>query len=171
MNEFLPIGFTEKPHGISGELKLRINEAYLADLADLEMLYIVLKGKPTPYFIAELRGGTKLIAKFEDIDSREDALVISSQEVWVRTTDLKTPTDEARSLLHFANLVGYTIIDTNEGVIGVIDEIIEMPMQELAVVQYQQREVLIPLHQQFIGKIDATHKTVQTDLPEGLLAL
>ena len=170
-NDFLTIGFTEKPHGINGEIKLRIDAAYLDELAALTTLYIDLKGKPTPYFIEELRGGSKIIAKLEDIDTREDALALGSQAILVKATDLQTVTTEPRSLLHFAKLVGYTLIDKTQGNIGIIEEIIEMPMQEMAALQYKTREILVPLNAQLITAIDPAQKMLHVDLPEGLLEL
>ena len=38
-NKFTAIGHTEKPHGINGELKLNIQEAYWSVLPNLDALF------------------------------------------------------------------------------------------------------------------------------------
>lgn len=63
------------------------------------------------------------------------------------------------------------LVDQNAGEIGHITEVLEMPQQEMAAVQYQGREVLIPLNEQFIIEVDHATQKVLMDLPEGLLNL
>jgi 16S rRNA processing protein RimM len=46
-----------------------------------------------------------------------------------------------------------------------------MPQQEIAVVVYQNKEVLIPLNEKLIVSIDEDKKVILMDLPEGLLTL
>jgi 16S rRNA processing protein RimM len=167
--DFTAIGHTEKPHGINGELKLNVQEAYYSVLPDIDILFLNIKGKPTPYFIEDLRGGTKLILKLEEIDSREAALAISSQEVLVRTSDL--PTIEDLSNVQFSRLLGFVVHDKHEGEIGSIKEIVTLPFQEMAAIDYQEREILLPLHKNMIVKIDKAQNTILMDLPEGILAL
>jgi 16S rRNA processing protein RimM len=66
--------------------------------------------------------------------------------------------------------VGYTIV--NAGVeIGVISEIEEYPQQEMATINYNKKDILIPLNEQFIIKLDNKKKVIEMELPEGLLEL
>ena len=166
---FTLIGHTEKPHGINGELKITIQEAYYGIMPDLETLFLNLKGKPTPYFIEDLRGGNKLILKLEEIDTREAALPLASQEVLVRTSEL--PELDDLSTLQFARLVGFALHDKHEGALGTIKEIVTLPFQEMAAIDRNDREILIPLHKNMIVKIDTKQNIVLMDLPEGILDL
>ncbi len=173
METHIAIGHTEKPHGINGELKLKINEAYLAVLGDIDLYFIKQKGKLTPYFLEELRSGNHLIAKFEDVEDRDAALALSSQEIFVRKTDL--PADEEgeveRSHLKYGLCAGYTLLDATLGEIGVLAEIVEFPSQEMGILNLNNKEVLVPLHDLYVKKMDKKAKILHVDLPDGLLDL
>jgi 16S rRNA processing protein RimM len=66
---------------------------------------------------------------------------------------------------------GYQLVDQELGNLGVIEEIVESPGQHLAMLDYQGREVVVPLNPVFIQSVDHNAKKVQVDLPEGLLDL
>ena len=173
METHISIGHTEKPHGINGELKLTIKEAYLDVLDGIDLFFLKVKGKLTPYFLEELRVGNNLIAKFEDINDRNAALALGSQEIWVRITDL--PADDEgeveRSHLKYGLCAGYTLIDETLGAIGVLEEVVEYPSQEMGILMRNNKEVLVPLHDLYIKNIDKKTKKLFVDLPEGLLDL
>jgi len=78
---------------------------------------------------------------------------------------------EFEETLIYQKYVSFEISDKTLGEIGVIEEIIEYPQQEMAAVTYKDKEVLIPLNDQLIVKIDLDGKRIEMDLPEGLLAL
>ncbi|MEZ4981135.1 MAG: 16S rRNA processing protein RimM [Saprospiraceae bacterium] len=126
-----------------------------------------------PYFIEEIRGEQFLIVKLEDVNNREQALEIGGKEMALRQEDILD--DEERTLepegLQYAHLKGYEIHDEEIGPVGFIEEVIEMPQQEMAMIIYKSREVLIPLNDSLIMKIKEKEKVVQMSLPEGLLEL
>jgi 16S rRNA processing protein RimM len=173
METHISIGHTEKPHGINGELKLSINEAYLDVLGDIDLFFIKVKGKLTPYFLEELRSGNKLIAKFEDVDDRDTALALASQEILVRISDLPANEDGevARSNLKYGLCAGYKLHDATLGEIGILEEVVEFPSQEMGILMRNNKEVLVPLHDLYVKNMDKKNKILHVDLPEGLLDL
>jgi 16S rRNA processing protein RimM len=66
------------------------------------------------------------------------------------------------------SMLGYTLFNGTEE-LGEIEEVIEQPMQVLAKLTIQNKEVLIPLHSETLKKVDKKHKRVYVELPEGLL--
>jgi 16S rRNA processing protein RimM len=66
-------------------------------------------------------------------------------------------------------LLGCTEHDKELGILGVIEEIIEMPMQVLAKIVITGKEVLLPINDQSLVKVDKKQQIVHVDLPEGLL--
>ncbi len=61
--------------------------------------------------------------------------------------------------------------DEETGVIGVITEILNLPGHFTAQVNYQGKEILIPVHENLIVRIDNEKKQVMLNLPLGLLTL
>jgi 16S rRNA processing protein RimM len=72
--------------------------------------------------------------------------------------------------LQYGKYVGYIIVDGTTQV-GAIQSVEEYPQQEMAIVAYKKRSVMIPLNTQFIRKIDESKRQIVMELPEGLLDL
>lgn len=172
--QYVNIGYTKKTHGIAGELKLVIEDRFLEDFLKNERIFLDVKGAKVPYFVASVRGKDEMILKLEEVDSRESAYTLQSREVFLREQDLipgherEIETEEEESL-EYEHLTGFLLIDKTAGVIGPIEEVLEMPQQEMAFLRHKGREVLVPLNEQFITGVDEKGKKVMMDLPEGLL--
>lgn len=172
MENLISIGYTKKPHGIKGDLKVQIEGEYLDDLLEAEVLFLEIRGKKVPYFIVEARDGNDILVKFEDIDSREAAAELAGKELFLRAEDMQTAEQETDDLLEdFTQLIGFQIEDVEWGAIAEIEEVIEYPQQILAVITYKERELLIPLHPTFIRDILPDQKIIKMELPEGILDL
>lgn len=172
--EYVVIGYTRKAHGLTGELKISIEDRYLEDFLKNERVYIAVKNAKMPFFIANIRGKGEMIVQFEEVDDRDAAQAIQSREIYLRTQDLLADEDrefevEEDETLVYGYLTGYLLVDQTAGEVGEIAEVLEMPQQEMAMLRYRNREVLIPLNEQFIVSIDREKRQVLTDLPEGLL--
>jgi 16S rRNA processing protein RimM len=61
------------------------------------------------------------------------------------------------------------VIDKSKGELGIVDDMMQMPTQWIAQMNYKGKEVLMPLVEQTIESIDLKKKTLHLDLPEGLL--
>ena len=134
MDKTFLIGSTKRPHGLKGELKLYVEEKYVEDLMNAEILMIDIKGRPTPFFIEDIRFGNNIIAKFEDVNTPEAAMSIANKEISLRESDL-IPDDEREieiETMPYEHCIGYTIVNEGE-TIGVIDNIVEYPQQEMAI--------------------------------------
>lgn len=171
MSEFTQIGHTKKAHGTIGEIKVAIEEDFEDHFIDTDCVWLEIKGSKMPYFIEEIRGGGDLIVKFEGVDNRDQAIAIQSRSMFVKSEDLEEIATTPKTGLAYEHYEGFEIIDQNAGPIGFIKEVIDLPQQEMAVVEYEGRELLIPLHPQFITRIDDEKREVLMNLPEGLLEL
>jgi 16S rRNA processing protein RimM len=172
MDNYVEVGYTGKPHGINGQLKLVVEEAFERDVLQSNVLFIDMKGHPIPFFVEDLSVGNAWIVKFEDVDTRESAAGLSSKGIFLRREDLmppeaRDPDEEPNYLLY----VGYFVVDTELGVIGNITDIYDLGMQTLAGVQYQGREVLVPMHPDLIREIHDDVRELVMELPKGILEL
>ncbi|MCB0518974.1 MAG: 16S rRNA processing protein RimM [Lewinellaceae bacterium] len=170
-DQLVAIGFTKKTHGAGGEVKVVVKEEYLEDFLEADVVFIPLQGKPAPFFLEHVREAGDLLAKFEEIDSPSAAASITSKELFLREQDLHHFFEIPAEELHFSVLKGYELVDEEKGSIGQILDIVELPQQELAQVVAGGKEVLIPLHDDLIVKIDRKQKKITLRLPEGLLDL
>ncbi len=164
--DWIRIGYTGKPHGLDGEIKILLDEDYyIEDIVENGMFFILEKGQYLPYFIENIRGG-HLITKIEDMETKEDVSKIAKKPIFLKEEDLIP-----REIEEEETLVGYTIHDVNLGEIGEIEHIEELPQQEMAILERNGKDILIPLNDSFILRLDEEKKTILMELPEGLLDL
>lgn len=169
-DKLIGVGFTKKTHGSQGELKITIKDEYLEDFVNADVVFINVQGKPLPFFIENLRDAGDILLKIEDVDSPADAKNLTSKELFLREKDIKIQ-KKAGEILTFELMVGYELLDEETGSIGIIEAVESLPHQHLAIVNYQDREVFIPLHPEIVVALDEKAKKITLRLPEGLLEL
>lgn len=172
MDNFVQIGYTGKPHGVEGRLKIVIHERYERDALQANVFFIEWKGGHVPFFVEDLSVGNAWIIKLEDVNSPENAGALSGKGVFLRQEDLlpvEAPDPDAA--LDFAIFIGFEIVDVNRGPVGQIKDVYDLGRQSLAGVEYEGREVLIPLHMELIHAVHEDVRELVMELPSGLLEL
>ena len=170
MEKYISIGYTKKTKGVKGELKIKVEDIYLEDLLKSDVVFILQHQKEMPFFIEKISDENELLLKLEDVDSKEAAYDLTSKELFLRESDVSDKEEEeVESDLIFGHLVSYKIKDETLGEVGEIKEVVEYPQQEIAIVLFQEKEILIPLHEALILEINEESRVVLMDLPEGLL--
>ena len=154
-------------HGLKGELIFKHELGKKSSLKDVKAIFIEdKKDSFFPWFIetAKARSADEVLLKLETIDTREAAAKISQKEIWLIEEDFKKLSAKSAP----ANLLGYTIINAKERLSEIL-EVVEQPHQLLCRIEINKKEVLIPLNESFLKKIDHKKKEVIVELPEGLL--
>ncbi|MEM1320435.1 MAG: ribosome maturation factor RimM [Bacteroidota bacterium] len=173
MTAYITIGKTGKTHGVQGELKVHIEEEYLEDFARAEVLYLSINGKPIPYFVEGLRSAAIPLVRLDEVETKEAAQRLVGKDILLPEEQLLKEEEREWEVetLEFEFLSGYRLFEVERGEIGTIEEVVEFPQQEMAVVNYEGRELFIPLNEQLIEQIDEGKRTIHLRLPEGLLDL
>lgn len=119
-----------------------------------------------PWFIESttIKSEEEIYLKLEGVNNREAAAKLTQKKIWLPEADFKKFASKSSP----AGLLGYTIIDQGQS-LGQILEVIEQPHQLLCRLEIQGKEVLIPLHEDSLEKVDHRKKQVLVELPEGLL--
>jgi 16S rRNA processing protein RimM len=154
-------------HGLKGELILKHELGKKTSLKDLKAIFIEdRKDSFLPWFIetAKAKSANEVLLKLETINSREAAAKLSQKEIWLTEEDFKRLSAKSAP----ANLLGYTIINDKERLSEIL-EVIEQPHQLLCRIELNNKEVLIPINESFLKKIDHKKKEVVVELPEGLI--
>jgi len=128
---------------------------------------------PIPYFIESAREGNSFLVKLEDVNSKEDAETLAHKPIFLREEDLMEHEEEEDEFSddRYEKWIGYTIIDEEMGLIGKIDQILSLPGHFTALIMHEEKEVLIPLHESLIVRINKEKKELVFNLPSGLLNL
>lgn len=124
------------------------------------------KGSYIPYFVE----GCKAVSDkeyhvtIEEVDKVEIAKKLVGKHVYVDEELLAGYAKESPLLW-----IGFTITDVNTGLLGEMVDVMQTPSQWLGKIIYNDREVLIPLLNQFIKEIQVKKKRLIMELPAGLL--
>lgn len=167
MPEYFKIGKLVAIHGLKGELLLKHELGKKTSLKGLTAIFIEEKKNSfIPWFIesVKIKSEEEIYLKLDGINTREAAATIAQKIVWLPETDFKKYAAKTAP----ASLLGYTIISNKES-LGEILELIEQPHQLLCRLEIQGKEVLIPLHEESLQKVDHAKKQVIVELPDGLL--
>ncbi len=165
--EYFKIGKLVAAFGVGGQLILQHELGKKTSLKDLQAIFIEGgKGSFLPWFIksTKIKSEKEIYLSLEGVDSREAAIKLTQNAVWLPEADFKRYAAKTAP----ASLLGYSIFNEND-LLGQILEVIEQPHQLLCRLEIQNKEVLIPLHENFVQKINHRKKEVRVILPDGLL--
>jgi 16S rRNA processing protein RimM len=167
--EYFKAGKLVAVHGLKGELILKHELGKKTSLKNLKTVFIeTSKDSFFPWFIeyTKIKSENEIYLKLESVDTREAAARISQKNIWLAEDDFKKFAAKTAP----ASLLGYTVFNNNEKLSKIL-EVIEQPQQLLCRIEFKNKEVLIPIHESFLKKIDRKKKEVFVELPEGLLEI
>lgn len=164
------LGYIAKVHGLHGEVGVVLDVDFPEDYEGIKHVFVEQKSRLTPYFIEHfvVSHNNKVLAKFEDHDTVEDAEKLVGSALYLPLSDLEN-LDEDQYYYH--ELIGFEVSDEKLGKIGEVKVIYDLETQDLLGVDHKGKEVLIPIQDQIVLKVDKTAKKVYCHLPEGLLEI
>ena len=161
------IGYVQKPHGLKGEVILVFEDEFADTFDSAEYFFIEVDGGLVPFFIGEeglrYRNNESIIVKFDFVDSQDKAKELAGCKLFVFNRDLVEPE------LSENYLIGMKVIDHNRGDIGKINRIDDFSGNVVITVAHPHAEILIPLSEDIITKIDEKNKKLFLTCPEGLI--
>ena len=106
--------------------------------------------------------------RFEDMNTEEEADAILGNDLYLPLNMLPKLTGNK---FYFHEVIGFEVEDKRLGVVGKIQSINDSSAQPLFEVLNGDVEILIPMIDHFLVKIDRENKKVIMDLPEGLIEM
>ncbi|WP_067147025.1 ribosome maturation factor RimM [Pseudotamlana agarivorans] len=164
------LGKIVKKYSFKGEVLAKLDTDEPEVYENLDAIFLDLRNNLIPFFIesSQLHKSELLRIKFEEVDTEADADAIMK-------TDLYLPLDLLPKLegnkFYFHEVIGFTIEDVNFGKVGTIKAINDSTAQALFEIDRDGLEILIPMNDEFIVKVDRSNKTIIVETPEGLIDL
>ena len=164
--EVYKIGRLGKTHGVRGEISFLLDDDVF-DRTDADYLILDIDGILVPFFIEEYRFKTdnNALMKFDGIDTQERARELTGCDVYFP----RSQADEDETNISWAELVGYSLIDSNSG--KVIGEIAAIDDTTINILFELTDGKLIPASEELIQQIDTKRHQREINLPEGILEL
>ncbi|MEN9950555.1 MAG: rRNA processing protein RimM [Bacteroidota bacterium] len=167
MDNYLSIGKLAATFGIKGELVLEHHLGEEASLEGIPAIFVEeLEGKFLPYFISSIKrkSESEWLVGFEGVDTPEKAKRFVKKKAWLREADVKKNASASAPI----SLLGFTVYDRKKA-LGKVLEVIEQPLQILLMLEIDGKEVLVPVNESTIDRIDNKSEKIFLTLPEGLL--
>jgi 16S rRNA processing protein RimM len=164
------LGKIVKKYSFKGELLIKLDTDEPEIYEDLESVFIDLRNNLVPFFIesSQFHKSELLRVKFEDVDTEEDADALIKCDLYLPLEFLPKLDDDK---FYFHEIIGFTVEDVNFGKVGIVKSVNDSTAQALFEIDRDGIEILIPMNDAFIKKVDKKKKLIIVDTPEGLIDL
>ena len=167
--EYFELGYLAKPHGLKGAFHVFMDVDDPYEYEDLDAVFVQQGNEMVPYFIEDLQIRDNLnLMNLEGIESLDAAKELVGSKLFLPVAMLPKLKDNQ---FYYHEIIGYQVEDQSLGLLGIVKEVVSLGAQDVVVMIYQNREVLIPLTDEIIPKVNKKEKVILSILPEGLLEI
>ncbi len=169
-DELFLLGKIVRTFGSKGELVFQVDTEIISRIKKLESVFLKINENLIPFFIELIqpRPKNQALVKLMDIDTSEDASPLAGCEIYIPHAILPK---QKGTKLYSQDIAGYSVRDANRGNTGIVSKIIEMPQQFLLAIEFNGKEILVPIVDEIVKSIDHKTKTIYMEAPEGLIEL
>jgi 16S rRNA processing protein RimM len=165
--EYFELGTISKPHGLKGAVHVFLDVDDPYEYEDLTAVFVQKGNEMIPYFIVDLQIRDNLnLMSLEGIDSIDLAKEHVGLKLFLPISQLPQLRDDQ---FYYHEIVDFQVEDEILGTLGVVKEVYSTGAQDVLIMIYKGHEVLIPLTDAIIPKVDKNTKIVHSCLPEGLI--
>lgn len=168
-DELFQLGKIVRTFGSKGEVVIQLETDTPSRYKNLESVFININENLVPFFIEriQLKLKNQAVVKFLDIDSPDDTSLILNRSLFLPIELL--PKLKGKNTFYFHEVTGYQVIDCIKGDIGIVKSVLELPQQALLEIEFNNKEILIPIADEIIKKVDKKKRIVEIESPEGLI--
>ena len=170
VNEFYFLGKITRKFSFKGDLIIFLDTDAPSEYYHLDKIFIKIKDRYIPYFIEEIYPykNNSIRVHFEDVNDENEAKMLINKEIYLHSNSL--PVLEGNKF-YYHEIEGFKIKDKKVGELGYIKYVNDKSPQHLFVVDYNKKEILIPINDDLIENIDRKKKLINMNLPSGLIEL
>ena len=164
------LGKVVSKYSFKGEVLVKLDTDDPEIYENMESVFISLGNNLVPFFIdrCRLHKSNLLRIDFEEVKTESDADRIMGSELYLPLTLLPKLTGNK---FYFHEIIGFTMVDAVYGDIGIVQSVNDTTAQALFEVLKDGKQLLIPLNDEIITKVDRENKVIEVVTPEGLVAL
>ncbi len=165
------LGKIVSKYSFKGEVLVKLDTDEPEIYENMESVFVRLSaGNLVPFFIrrCRLHKSNLLRVDFEEVVNEADADRIMGSELYLPITSLPKLSGNR---FYFHEVIGYSVIDSIHGEIGSILAINDMTSQALFEIEKDGKQLLIPINDEIITKVDRDNKTIYVTSPDGLVEL
>jgi 16S rRNA processing protein RimM len=166
--DYFKIGYIAKTHGLKGELTMAMMPE-CPDPEGIKSFFVEINQNLVPFFIQSISvKGDKAFVKFEDVNTIDEANVLKGCSLFLAKTEREKL---GRGEFYNDEVVGFEVTDNDAGILGVVREVFESGPNRFLMIDWHEKEVMIPINGPFIKSINKSKKKISVELPEGFLEI
>ena len=164
------LGKIVSKYSFKGEVLVKLDTDDPEVYEKMESVFISLGNNLVPFFIdrCRLHKSNLLRIDFEEVKTESDADRVMGAELYLPLTLLPKLTGNK---FYFHEIIGFTMMDDVHGNIGIVQSVNDTTAQALFEVLKDGKQLLIPLNDDIIKKVDRAKKVIEVRTPEGLVEL
>lgn len=162
------LGYVIKPHGLNGELQILLDVDAPEEYGNLESVFVLNGQQLVPFFIESIAiRGDKAIVALEEVEDVDAAKALKGAQLYLPLALLP---ELAEDEFYYHELAGFSLENDKAEPIGAILAVVEAGTQDLLQITHLSgKEVLIPLTDPLIVRVDKEEKKLVMKIPDGLL--
>ena len=164
------LGNIVSKYSFKGEVLVKLDTDDPEIYENMESVFVSLGNNLVPFFIkrCRLHKSNLLRIDFEEVKSESDADRIMKSGLYLPLTMLPKLTGNK---FYYHEIIGFAMIDSVHGDIGIIQSVNDTTAQALFEVEKDGAQLLIPISDDIITKVDRENKRILVTTPEGLVNL
>jgi 16S rRNA processing protein RimM len=164
------LGKIVRKYSFKGELLVKLDTDDPEIYTKMESVFVEKHKNLIPFFIerCSLHKSQLLRVKFEEVDGDEDADYLLGSHLYLPLDLLPKLSGDQ---FYFHEVIGFTVIDVNFGEVGVITAVNDTTIQAIFEIDRKGTQILIPITDEIINKVDRNKKQITLEAPEGLIDL
>jgi len=164
------LGKIVSKYSFKGEVLVKLDTDEPEVYENMESVFVSLRGNLVPFFIksCRLHKSALLRIDFEEINDEAGADRIMGSELYL---PLELLPKLSGNKFYFHEVIGFSVQDSVNGDIGFITGVNDNTSQALFEIEKEGKQLLIPITDEIITKVDRENKTVHVTAPEGLIDL
>ncbi len=168
--DFFEFGKIRKCNRKTGELSIRTNTEVPEGQNAPPLVFIEIDGGLVPFYLSSIRqrDSNTIQILLEDYASLAKAQQFVDCAVFLPKKGMK---DMENEQFDYNEIIGFNVIDKIHGDIGTLEDILDRPEQEILQINFEGKEILIPLVDEMFEKINDKKKQIFICAPEGLIDL
>jgi len=158
-DDLVPVAKIYKPKGLKGELKVFLYNSDSSIIEDSKFVWINNGSIFENIEIESIKEHTKFkIIKFKGVDNRNSASALKNKILFI--SRIKFPELNNKDEFYLIDLINFNVKDEFGNDCGIVKDIINLPSNDSLIINFNGKEIMIPILDNFIKLFDFKNKLI-----------
>lgn len=161
-------GIIHKTIGLNGVLAIKVDVDDISKYKKLDHLFVLDNNQLVPFFITSLivKNNDVIQVQFDGLNTITSTERLIGKQVYLPIAMLPKLSGNK---FYYHEIIGYSVIDSNHGNIGIVQKVLDFTHQDILEIKQNYTEILVPILDHIIKKVDRDKKELHIEAPEGLI--